>query len=174
MVLGPRGWIAVGAWLSLILVPFFHYYWKRWDRPSKAAQEEMNRRKREFEVKRAFELEDMKVRAEEAARAKMEIEQRKRIVPKSVDSALLEDAWNNLGIKSKQEEYVQVTDEINIPKIKEMLESLPEVDEEFIIPDTGPVMLKIRPNIQIDEEPEQIEDKIESAPDLESWKETDW
>ena len=69
MVLGPRGWIAVGAWLSLILVPVFHYYWKRWDRPSKAAQEEMARRKHELEVKRAFELEDMKLRAEEAAQA---------------------------------------------------------------------------------------------------------
>ena len=31
MVLSPRGWIAVCAWLSLILVPVFYYYWKRWD-----------------------------------------------------------------------------------------------------------------------------------------------
>ena len=54
MDLGPRGWVAVGAWVSLILVPFFHYYWRRWDRPSDAAKEEMERRKKELEVKRAF------------------------------------------------------------------------------------------------------------------------
>ena len=89
MVLSPRGWIAVGAWLSLILVPVFHYYWKRWDRPSKAALDEMARRKHELEVKRAFELEDMKLRAEEAAQAKLEMEQRKRTVPPQVDSEVL-------------------------------------------------------------------------------------
>ena len=82
MDLGPRGWVAVGAWVSLILVPFFHYYWRRWDRPSEAAKEEMERRKKELEVKRAFELEDMKLRAEEAKQAKLEIEQRKRVMPK--------------------------------------------------------------------------------------------
>ena len=174
MVLSPRGWIAVGAWLSLILVPFFHYYWKRWDRPSKAALEEMERRKRELEVKRAFELEDMKLRAEEAAQAKMKIEQRKRSVPPPVASEVLEDAWSQLGVESKEENPSLSPNEVDIPKIEEMLESLPEVEEEFITPDTGPVMVELPRNTQIDEEPKAIEDEVEPAPDLESWNETDW
>ena len=116
MVLSPRGWIAVGAWLSLILVPVFHYYWKRWDRPSKAALDEMARRKHELEVKRAFELEDMKLRAEEAAQAKLEMEQRKRTVPPQIDSEVLHDAWNQLGIQLK-EEPVSEPDEVDLSLI---------------------------------------------------------
>ena len=173
MVLSPRGWIAVGAWLSLILVPVFHYYWKRWDRPSKAALDEMARRKHELEVKRAFELEDMKLRAEEAAQAKLEMEQRKRTVPPQVDSEVLLDAWSQLGIQLK-EEPVSEPDEADIPKIKEILESLPEVEEEFVTPETGPILVELPINTPIDEEPEQVVDELEPAPDLESWNETDW
>ena len=163
MVLSPRGWIAVGAWLSLILVPVFHYYWKRWDRPSKAALDEMARRKHELEVKRAFELEDMKLRAEEAVQAKLEMEQRKRTVPPQVDSEVLQDAWGQLGIELK-EEPVSEPDEVDIPKIK----------EEFVIPETGPILVELPKNTPIDEEPEQVVDELEPAPDLESWNETDW
>ena len=173
MVLSPRGWIAVGAWLSLILVPVFHYYWKRWDRPSKAALDEMARRKHELEVKRAFELEDMKLRAEEAAQAKLEMEQRKRTVPPQVDSEVLHDAWSQLGIQLK-EEPLSEPDEVDIPKIKEIIESLPEVEEEFVIPETGPILVELPKNTPIDEEPEQVVDELEPAPDLESWNETDW
>jgi hypothetical protein len=173
MVLSPRGWIAVGAWLSLILVPVFHYYWKRWDRPSKAALDEMARRKHELEVKRAFELEDMKLRAEEAAQAKLEMEQRKRTVPPQVDSEVLQDAWGQLGIQLK-EELVSEPDEVDIPKIKEIIESLPEVEEEFVTPETGPILVELPKNTPIDEEPEQVVDELEPAPDLESWNETDW
>tara|TARA_Y100001968_G_C19435164_1_gene759227 strand:+ start:252 stop:776 length:525 start_codon:yes stop_codon:yes gene_type:complete len=174
MVLSPRGWVAVGAWLSLILVPVFHYYWKRWDRPSKAAQEEMARRKHELEVKRAFELEDMKLRAEEAAQAKMELAQRKRTAPPPVDSEVLQDAWSQLGVQPMEEKEVTEPDEVDIPKIKEMLETLPEVEEEFVTPDSGPVLVELPKNTPIDEKPEQIEDEVEPAPDLDSWDETNW
>jgi len=173
MVLSPRGWIAVGAWLSLILVPVFHYYWKRWDRPSKAAQEEMARRKRELEARRSFELEDMKLRAEEAIQAKLELEQRKRMVPPQIDSEVLDDAWGQLGIEIKDEQ-VSEPEEIDIPKIKDMLESLPKVEEEFVTPETGPILIEIPKNTQIDEKPETFVDELEPAPDLESWDETDW
>lgn len=174
MDLGPRGWVAVGAWVSLILVPFFHYYWRRWDRPSEAAKEEMERRKKELEVKRAFELEDMKLRAEEAKQAKMEIEQRKRVMPKSVDSAVLEDAWNQLGMESNDEVNTEEPQNIDLPRIQEMLESLPEVDEEFVTPDSGPVMVELPKTEPIDEEPESTEEEVEPAPDLDSWDETNW
>ena len=173
MVLSPRGWIAIGAWLSLILVPVLHYYWKRWDRPSKAALDEMARRKHELEVKRAFELEDMKLRAEEANQAKLEMEQRKRTVPPQVDSEVLQDAWGQLGIKLN-EESASEPDELEIPKIKEMLESLPEVDEEFVTPETGPILVELPKNTPIDEEPKLVKDELEPAPDMESWNETDW
>jgi hypothetical protein len=174
MDLGPRGWVAVGAWVSLILAPVFHYYWRRWDRPSKAAQQEMERRKHELEVRRAFEIEDLKLRAEEAAQAKMQIEQRKRTTNHSVDTQMLENAWNQLGVDLKQDISVKEPENVDIPKIKEMLESLPEVDEEFVIPDSGPVMLEL-PKIQpIDEEPESIEEEVEPAPNLDSWGETNW
>ena len=173
MVLSQRGWIAVGSWLSLILVPVFHYYWKRWDRPSKAALDEMARRKHELEVKRAFELEDMKLRAEEAVQAKLEMEQRKRTVPPQVDSEVLQDAWGQLGIELK-EEPVSEPDEVDIPKIKEIIESLPEVEEEFVIPETGPIFVELPKNTPIDEENEQVVDELEPAPDLEFWDRTDW
>tara|TARA_B100000614_G_C14469415_1_gene461873 strand:+ start:462 stop:983 length:522 start_codon:yes stop_codon:yes gene_type:complete len=173
MVLSPRGWIAVGAWLSLILVPVFHYYWKRWDRPSKAAQEEMARRKHELQVKRAFELEDMKLRAEEAAQAKLEMEQRKRTVPQQVDVEILQNALGQLEI-GLNEEPVRELGRVDIPKIKEMIESLPEVDEEFVTPETGPILVELPKNTPIDEEPDQVVYELEPAPNLESWDETDW
>ncbi|HJM66640.1 MAG TPA: hypothetical protein QF555_03760 [Candidatus Thalassarchaeaceae archaeon] len=174
MGLGPRGWVAVGAWVSLILVPIFHYYWRRWDRPSKAAQEEMDRRKQELEVRRAFEIEDMKLRAEEAKQAKMELEQRKRVVPVSIDSEVLDDAFGQLGMESNSEPIIQEPLDVDIPRIQEMLESLPDVEEEFVTPDSGPIHVELPKTTQIDEEPESSENEVEPAPNLESWDETDW
>ena len=55
-----------------------------------------------------------------------------------------------------------------------MLESLPEVDEEFVTPDSGPVMVELPKTKPIDEEPESTEEEVESAPDLDSWDETNW
>ena len=173
MVLSPRGWIAVGGWLSLILVPVFYYYWKRWDRPSKAAQEEMARRKRELEVRRAFELEDMKLRKEEAIQAKLELEQRKRTGSPQVDSEVLQDAWEQLGIEMKDEHSSEL-EEIDNLQIKEKLESLPKVEEEFVTLETGRILLEIPKNTPIDEKPEPFVDELEPAPDLEFWDRTDW
>ena len=81
--------------------------------------------------------------------------------------------WGQLGIELK-EEPVSEPDEVDIPKIKEIIESLPEVEEEFVTPETGPILVELPKNTPIDEEPEQVVDELEPAPDLESWNETDW
>ena len=48
------------------------------------------------------------------------------------------------------------------------------MEEEFVIPETGPILVELPKNTPIDEEPEQVVDELEPAPDLESWNETDW
>jgi hypothetical protein len=134
----------------------------------------MDRRKHELEVRRAFEIEDMKLRAEEAKQAKMELEQRKRVVPVSIDSEVLDDAFGQLGMESNSEPIIQEPLDVDIPRIQEMLESLPDVEEEFVTPDSGPIHVELPKTTQIDEEPESSENEVEPAPNLESWDETDW
>ena len=77
-------------------------------------------------------------------------------------------------MQSYDEVNTEEPQNIDLPRIQEMLESLPEVDEEFVTPDSGPVMVELPKTKPIDEEPESTEEEVESAPDLDSWDETNW
>ena len=97
MALTPRQWVGIAALISVILVPIFYYFWRLWDRPSLAARKEMERRKKEHEVRYAFEMEEMKLREEEARQAALEIQMRRRKGPDPVDTSTVTAAFGQLG-----------------------------------------------------------------------------
>ena len=190
MSLTPRQWVGIAALISLILVPLFYYFWRFWDRPSVAAKEEMERRKKEYEVRLAFEMEEMKLREEEARQATLEIQMRRRKGPEPVASSTVAAAFGQLGISTtlstsagdtdsgitnQPEESlpIEMPEDANLPQIEAMLDSLPEVEEEFTPPELGPIVIKMpKESLPVVEEVKSL--AVEPAPELDPWGGTDW
>jgi len=92
-----KQWIAVATVITLALIPIAWYYWKIWDRPSRAAKEEMARRKHEAEVREMFQREELKLRAEEAKQAKLAMMRKKAAAPNAVPKNVLNAAFGDLA-----------------------------------------------------------------------------
>ena len=190
MSLTPRQWVGIAALISLILVPLFYYFWRFWDRPSVAAKEEMERRKKEYEVRLAFEMEEMKLREEEARQATLEIQMRRRKGPEPVASSTVAAAFGQLGVSTtlstsagntdsgianQPEESlpIEMPEDANLPQIEAMLDSLPEVEEEFTPPELGPIVIEMpKESLPVVEEVKSL--AVEPAPELDPWGGTDW
>ena len=190
MALTPRQWVGIAALISLILVPLFYYFWRFWDRPSVAAKEEMNRRKKEHEVRLAFEMEEMKLREEEARQAALEIQMRRRKGPEPVATSTISAAFGQLGVNTElpvpvggsdsgivdqpeESLLIKMPDDANLPQIEAMLDSLPEVEEEFTLPELGPIALEMPKDfLPVVEEVKSL--AVEPAPELDPWDGTDW
>ncbi len=95
--LSLKQWIAVATVITLALIPIAWYYWKIWDRPSRAAKEEMSRRKHEAEVREMFQREELKLRAEEAKQAKLAMMRKKAAAPNPVSKNVLNAAFGELA-----------------------------------------------------------------------------
>jgi len=190
MALTPRQWVGVAALISLILVPVFYYFWRLWDRPSAAAKEEMVRRKKEHDVRLAFEIEEMKIREEEARQAALEIQLRRRKGPEPVATSTVAAAFGQLGVntelphsmadsdtrvvtESEENLPIEMPEDADIPQIEAMLESLPEVEEEFILPELGPIAIEM-PKDSLPHAEEVKSLAVEPAPELDPWDGTDW
>lgn len=183
MALTPRQWVGIAALICLILVPIFYYFWRFWDRPSFAAKKEMERRKKEHDIRFAFEMEEMKLREEEARQAALEIQMRRRKGPEPVATSTVDAAFSQLGISSElptnvgnegQEiTSIEMPEDANLPQIEAMLESLPEVEEEFILPELGPIAVEMPKELPpVVEEVKSL--AVEPAPELDPWDGTDW
>ena len=81
----------------LCLIPICWRFWRRWDRPSKAAVSEMLRRIRERDVREAFIREDAKLREQQRLEAERELSMRKAQAPAPVEKSTLASAFGNLG-----------------------------------------------------------------------------
>ncbi|RCH72885.1 MAG: hypothetical protein DBX05_06355 [Candidatus Poseidoniales archaeon] len=190
MALTPRQWVGIAALISLILVPILYYFWRLWDRPSAAAKEEMDRRKKEHDVRFAFEMEEMKLREEEARQAALEIQLRRRKGPEPIATSTVSAAFGQLGVNTELPQPMSVSDahmatepeenlpiempdDADIPQIEAMLESLPEVENEFIPPELGPIAIEIpKDSLSVAEEVKSL--AVEPAPELDPWDGTDW
>ena len=92
-----KEWIAIGAFVAFVLIPICWRFWRRWDRPSKAAVSEMLRRIRERDVREAFIREDAKLREQQHLEAERELSMRKAQAPAPVEKSTLASAFGNLG-----------------------------------------------------------------------------
>jgi len=192
-----KQWIALAAVVTVSLIPIIWYYWRIWDRPSRAAKEEMARRKHETEMREIFMREELKLKAEEAEAAKQVLARKKAQAPKPVSKEALSSAFGDLDAETSDpiaggaaaggdhDDDVEMTGEfkeIDIPRIKEMLDELPEVDFEEDEVHEGPIAVQLRGGaVAGDGDGEHSNGASDDpgeqpppAPDLDEWDVSDW
>ncbi len=167
----------LGIVAALVAIPFCYYYWRRWDRPTKAARAEQERRLKERETREIFHREEEKLREHERQQALVELQYRKRESAMAPSSEVMSSAFSNLdssGIIPHSHQISSSSAQRSEEDISQ-LESIPETiqvpdiegDESVtdIIEDEGPVPLKV--GIEIPEavktevKPVTIEDDFE-------------
>ena len=144
-----------GIIVAVVAIPLFYYFWRRWDRPTRAAKEEMERRLRERETREAFQKEEAKAREAERQQALVQLQQRKRIDAMAPTKAAMEFALSSLDknpLGSVDDEGTSPSDGRSAEEIA-LLERIPESvqvpdiapDESVadILVDEGPVALKV-------------------------------
>ena len=92
-----KEWIAIGAFVAFVLIPICWRFWRRWDRPSKAAVSEMLRRIRERDIREAFIREDAKLREQQRLEAERELSMRKAQAPPPMEKTALSSAFGSLS-----------------------------------------------------------------------------
>ena len=128
------GW---GVVLGLISLPFLYSFWKSWDRPSRAALDEQDRRIEERDTRDAFILEEAKQREQEHLMALAEIRERRSFAYDTPTKEGIKDVLSVLaGEKVRKTEH-----ELTIEQIAEL----------ETIPDSVAV-----PDIDAEESPEEV------------------
>jgi hypothetical protein len=187
-----KQWIAVATVITLALIPIAWYYWKIWDRPSRAAKEEMARRKHEAEVREMFQREELKLRAEEAKQAKLAMMRKKSAAPNTVPKNVLNAAFGDLADEplepaksesvepsglGEREVVKQGTSEtvddaamtaelsaVDIPRIQALLDDLPDVEFEDESIYDGPIAVQLHNQPVAELTPSSDSTKTKSSP----------
>ena len=173
------GWAVLAA---LVAIPLCYYFWKRWDRPTRAAKREQGRRLEEREVRLIFLKEEVKAREAEKGQALVSLEQRKKHHAMPPSTETLSMALSSIddepmgegkvpGVSSEAvakarsaaevAELESIPDSIAVPDI-EPDESVPELVEGV-----GPIALKVTIDL-----PEEVKTKQAETKDIE--EEFDW
>ena len=164
-------WAIIGA---LVAIPLCYYFWRRWDRPTREAKAEQERRLHERETREAFAREEVKVREHEHQQAMVQLQERKKIEAMSPSSAAMSYAISSL--EGSKPSGGEVTSEGPIRGVNEvqrseeeiaLLEQIPqsvevpdiEADESVsdILEDEGPALLKVSISL-----PEEVKPKATS------------
>ena len=112
------GW---GVIIGLLSLPFLYSFWKSWDRPSRAALEEQERRVEERDIRDAFIREEAKQREQEHLTALAAVRERRSFAYDSPTKEGIKDVFSVLaGEKVRKTEH-----ELTIEQIAE-LETIPE------------------------------------------------
>ncbi len=112
------GWSIV---IGLLSLPFLYSFWRSWDRPSRAALEEQDRRIEERDTRDAFIREDAKLREQEHLMALAAVRERRSFAYDSPTKEGIKDVFSVLaGEKVRKTEH-----ELTIEQIAE-LETIPE------------------------------------------------
>ena len=168
--------------VALVAIPLCYYFWRRWDRPTREAKAEQERRLQERETREAFAREEAKVREHERQQALIQLQEKKKIEAMSPSSAAMSFALSSLEgststegsitsegplggadeIQRSEEEIAlleKIPDSVEVPDI--------EADESasVILEDEGPVSLKVSISLPEEVKPkansEEISDYIE-------------
>ena len=170
-----------GIVVALVAIPFCYYYWRRWDRPSKQAREEQERRLKERETREVFQREEVKLREHERQQALVELQYRKTKSAMAPSSEVMSSAFTNID-SSASIPIVSNTSSSVVQRSEEeisLLESIPETmevpdiegDESVteIIEDEGPVSLKV--GIEI---PEEVKKEVKPVAIEEDFEWPEW
>ncbi len=125
-------WIGIGLVVAIILIPIVRWFWKRFDMPSKRAQELMKQTKEEAAETRMWQSIEAQVEAEKAAAREIEMKRKENQEKsgKSMSEGESENAWAALGI----EVPIQPVEREKPPEVKpeptENTEILTQNDEQ--------------------------------------------
>ncbi len=172
-----KEWIAIGVFVAFVLIPICWRFWRRWDRPSKAAVTEMLRRIRERDIREAFIREDAKLREQQRLEAERELSIRKAQAPPPMEKTALSSAFGSLGsVDSTGTEVLENNPQPSsesivtpVENVDQLVDSL-DIDDilEDVIPEAAPVA------VQIHQEPSATDDSWATAEDDDEWSEVDW
>ncbi len=172
-----KEWIAIGAFVAFVLIPICWRFWRRWDRPSKAAVSEMLRRIRERDIREAFIREDAKLREQQRLEAERELSMRKAQAPPPMEKTALSSAFGSLSsVDSTGTEVLENNPQPSaesivapVENVDELVDSL-DIDDilEDVIPEAAPVA------VQIHQEPSATDDSWATAEEDDEWSEVDW
>ena len=95
-------WIGIGLVIALILIPIVRYFWKRFDLPSKRAQELLKQREEEAIESRMWQSVEAQVEAEKQIAREIEMKRKENQEKsgKSLSKGESETAWAALGIEA--------------------------------------------------------------------------
>ena len=95
-------WIGIGLVIALILIPIVRYFWKRFDLPSKRAQELMKQSEEEAIESRMWQSVEAQVEAEKQLVREIEMKRKENQEKsgKSLSKGESETAWAALGIEA--------------------------------------------------------------------------
>jgi|TARA_B100001540_G_C15669021_1_gene579242 hypothetical protein len=173
-----KEWIAIGAFVAFVLIPICWRFWRRWDRPSKAAVSEMLRRIRERDIREAFIREDAKLREQQRLEAERELSMRKAQAPAPVEKSTLASAFGNLGAVDSTGTAVLESSPTPPPQtlvapvenVDQLVDSL-EIDDilEDVIPEAAPVAVQIHQESITDEDDSWVAQEGDDE-----WSGVDW
>ena len=109
-------WIGLGLVVAIILIPIVRWFWKRFDMPSKHAQDLIKQTKEEAAEARMWQSIEAQVEAEKAAVREIEMKRKENQEKsgKSLSEGESENAWAALGI----EVPIQAVEREKPPEIK--------------------------------------------------------
>ena len=95
-------WIGIGLVIALILIPIVRYFWKRFDLPSKRAQELMKQSEEEAIESRMWQSVEAQVEAEKQLVREIEMKRKENQEKsgKSLSKGESKTAWKALGIEA--------------------------------------------------------------------------
>lgn len=171
---------------ALVAIPLCYYFWRRWDRPTKGAKAEQERRLQERETREAFAREEAKVREHEHQQAMVQLQDRKIIEAMSPSSAAMSYALSSLdGSKSSENKITSGGPLGRVDEVQRseeeitLLEMIPEsiqvpdieADESVsdILEDEGPVSLKVSISL-----PEEVKPKATPEENVDGFEWPEW
>lgn len=95
-------WIGIGLVIALTLIPIVRYFWKRFDLPSKRAQELMKQSEEEAIESRMWQSVEAQVEAEKQIAREIEMKRKENQEKsgKSLSKGESDSAWAALGIEA--------------------------------------------------------------------------
>ncbi len=172
-----KDWIAIGVFVAFLLIPICWRFWRRWDRPSKAAMTEMLRRIRERDIRDAFIREDAKLREQQRLEAERELALRKAKAPPPIEKKALASAFGSLGAVDStgtavlEHSLQQSTEDLLTPveNVDALVDNL-NIDDilDDIIPEEAPVA------VQINQQSSKGNQDSRSNREEDEWFEVDW
>lgn len=176
-------WAIIGA---LVAIPLCYYFWRRWDRPTREAKAEQERRLQERETREAFAREEVKVREHEHQQAMIQLQERKKIEAMSPSNAAMTFALSSLdGSKTNEGEVTSEGPNSGINEVQRseeeiaLLEQIPqsvevpdiEADDSVsdILEDEGPVTLKVSISLPEEVKPKDASGEIDDHIEWPEW-----